>query len=328
RSCARYLRSCSHLRHLLCSTAWFRAHPSMWLRALPQPKSTTESIVIVAGARTGRQCIKLFDIASANNGVVGLKRGNETGHHIGNVTAPFLLAVALQSGPTHVVLVGALLVWQVTELHGLHHAVHNYGRSKARSETEKEHLAALVAAQGLHGRIVDDLHRMTECCGEIEPDPSASQVGGFSDWPPGKNRTRRPDPNSVIVPAPAELLPAGHHLAWGHRRPGRKRSWLVVPCGKDLDRGPPTSTTKTFLAEDTFATPTRRCRRPVLRGGFFTALARSLKCGGFGADHVHQVVPRLDEGLRTFLLKLPRQCMDLDIRAREPCQFLFVCASI
>jgi hypothetical protein len=46
-----------------------------------------------------RQCIKLLDVASPDHGFVGLERGDEAPHHIEDVTAPFLLAVALQ--PVH-----------------------------------------------------------------------------------------------------------------------------------------------------------------------------------------------------------------------------------
>jgi hypothetical protein len=70
-------------------------------------------------------------------------------------------------------------------------------------------------------------------------------------------------------------------------------------------------------------------RRWAARRDFaFTALARSLEYGGFGADHAHQIVPRFDEGLGTFILKLPRQRMDVDVRICEPCQLLFGVAAV
>ena len=81
-----------------------------------------------------RQRIEFLDVAAPNHRVVGLERGDEAGHDVGNVTAPFLLAVALQSGTAHVVLIGSLFVGQVTEFHGLHNPVHNQGGSKSRSE--------------------------------------------------------------------------------------------------------------------------------------------------------------------------------------------------
>src|SRR5262249_29842292 len=94
----------------------------------------------------------------------------------------------------------------------------------------------------------------------------------------------------------------------------------------------PTSTTNTFPAADVFATSARSCRRrrrPTAGCDFaFTALARSLEYGGFGADHTHQLVPRLDEGLGTFVLKLLRQGMDVHLRIREAWQLLFGVAAV
>ena len=81
-----------------------------------------------------RQHIEFLDVAAPNHGFVGLERGDEARHDVSNVTAPFLPAVALQPDPAHVVLIGTLLVRQVTELHGLHDSVHNQGRSKSRPE--------------------------------------------------------------------------------------------------------------------------------------------------------------------------------------------------
>jgi hypothetical protein len=95
---------------------------------------------------------------------------------------------------------------QVAEFHGLHDAIHDHGRSNPRSEAQKEHLAAVVAAQSLHGGVVDDLHRTTECGCEIEPDPSASQVVWFSNRPAVENRARIADRHYVIRPTPGELL--------------------------------------------------------------------------------------------------------------------------
>jgi len=80
----------------------------------------------------------------------------------------------------------------------------------------------------------------------------------------------------------------------------------VCPVARILTEVPPTSTTNTFLAEGVFALAkgvfaTRaRFRRPVprfaaCRDFAFTALARLLEHGRFGADDTHQVVPGTDE---------------------------------
>src|SRR5215471_21144550 len=112
---------------------------------------------------------------------------------------------------------------------------------------------------------------------------------------------------------------------------GNERS-SVCPVARILTEVPPTSTTSTFPAADVFATSARsrrRRRRSAAGCDFaFTALARSLEHGGFGADHTHQLVPRLDEGLGTFVLKLSRQRMDVYLRIGEPCQLLFGVAAV
>ena len=40
-----------------------------------------------------RQLIELSNVSSTNHGFVGLERGDEERHDVGNVTAPLLLAV-------------------------------------------------------------------------------------------------------------------------------------------------------------------------------------------------------------------------------------------
>jgi hypothetical protein len=74
------------------------------------------------------------------------------------------------------------LVRQVGNLHRRHDALDDHGRAKSRSQAQKQHFAALVAAQRLHGRVIDDLHGTTEGAREIEPDPAASKV--VADVPP------------------------------------------------------------------------------------------------------------------------------------------------
>src|SRR5215471_4898991 len=197
-------------------------HSAVCGSTLPQPKSATKRIVVIACAGTRRQRIELLDITAADHGVIGLECGNQASYDIGNVAAPFLLAVALESAPTHVILIGGLLVGQVTKLHGLHDAVHNHRRSKPGSETEEQHLSALVAAQRLHGCVVDDLYRVAECGSEIERDPSAAEIAWFGDRSAVDDWAGIADRYHVILPIAGESVDAGHHLPGGHRRPGCK----------------------------------------------------------------------------------------------------------
>src|SRR3974377_1254578 len=100
------------LKQIFGLSRWFRTTPGARESSvlLPQPKPATEGVCIVAGARVRRQRIKFFDVASADHDVVGLERGKEARHNVGNVTTPLLLPVALQSGLAHIVLIRAFLV--------------------------------------------------------------------------------------------------------------------------------------------------------------------------------------------------------------------------
>src|SRR5262245_41824743 len=220
------------------SRARFRARAGVPTRGLPQPKSAAEGIFVVAGAGMGRQRIQQLDVAAADHGVVGLKRGDEMPDDIENVMAPFLLAVTLEPMATHIVLIDAFLVRQVTEFHWLDDAVYDHRRSKAGSKADKEHLAALVAAQGLHGCVIDDLYRTAERCCEIEPDPSAAEIVRFGDRTAMQNRAWIADRHHVVAPIPRQLLHAGDHSPGGHLRPGWKRAPLAMSGGQDLDGGP------------------------------------------------------------------------------------------
>src|SRR5436190_15877268 len=86
------------------------------------------------------------------------------------------------------------------------------------------------------------------------------------------------------------------------------------PVARILTEVPPTSTTSTFLTADPFATRARSCftvQRLARSDVVLTALARSLEDDGFGSDHTHQVIPRIDERLGALLLQLERQRMDV-----------------
>ena len=132
-------------------------------RRFPQLKSATKGVGVIARSTMRRQSFELLHIAPAEHGFVGLQRRDETRHNVGDVAPPPLLAVAHQSRPAHIILVGALLVRQMAKLHRLNDAVDDDGRSKPGSKAQKKHLAAPVASQRLHGGVVDKFHGAAKC---------------------------------------------------------------------------------------------------------------------------------------------------------------------
>jgi len=53
----------------------------------PEPKAAEERVRIVAGAAAGGQLAQVLDVAAAQHHVVGLQRGNQSRHDIGDVRA-------------------------------------------------------------------------------------------------------------------------------------------------------------------------------------------------------------------------------------------------
>src|SRR5437773_1794521 len=120
----------------------------------------------------------------------------------------------LQSANPDVVLKGGLLVRQVPQLHWLDDAIHDQGGPKAGSETQKQHLAAFVTSQSLHGGIVHDLDGTFECSPEVEADPTFSQVPRVRNGPVSYHRSRVAYGYDVILPVRHEFPNPGNHSYW------------------------------------------------------------------------------------------------------------------
>src|SRR5262249_48909034 len=115
------------------------------------------------------------------------------------------------AGP-NVIFEGVLFVRQMTKLHGFHDAVHDHGGTETGTQTEEEHLSALVASQSLHSGIIDDFDGANKSRFEVEPGPPASEVirvrkRSISDDQPGIA-----DGYGIILPIAGKLLDARDHL--------------------------------------------------------------------------------------------------------------------
>src|SRR5437879_6920408 len=113
--------------------------------SFPQTKPSHEGVGVVAGPATAGQLLQLLDVSSPEHDIVGLEGRDQAGHHIRDVAPPLLLAPLLQATQPDVILVSALLVGQMAELHRLHDPVDEERGAEPGAEPEKEHLPALVA---------------------------------------------------------------------------------------------------------------------------------------------------------------------------------------
>src|SRR5262249_16922641 len=150
---------------------------------LPKPKPSQERIGVVAFPATWRQLFQLLHVTSPQDHIVGLEGGDQEGYHVRYILRPLLLSSPIQSANAHIILIGALLVRQMAQLHRLDDAVQNHGSTQTRSQAQEKHLAALVAPQSLHGRIIDDLDWAPECCSIVEPHPTRAEAMPFCNRP-------------------------------------------------------------------------------------------------------------------------------------------------
>src|SRR6202008_3183152 len=116
-------------------------------------------------------------IAAAEHDVVRFESSTELRDDLANALAPAVIADALASALAGVVLEGsAALVRHVAHLGRLDHSSDDERRAQARAESKEEHAPTAIAADGLHGRIVDDAYRPPECGAEVVAHPSPADV--------------------------------------------------------------------------------------------------------------------------------------------------------
>src|SRR5262245_9503761 len=162
--------------------------PTLGRRSLPEAKASEKGVCVVAGAAAWRQRIELVDVAAAEDDVLRLERGDEASDDVLDVTPPLRQPMSFQSVQSDVRLERFVPVRQVAQLHRLHDAVDDHGGAETGPEPQKEHLAAFVAAQRLHGGVVDELDRPSEGGPIVESDPAS----GHRARPPHRTTVTHP----------------------------------------------------------------------------------------------------------------------------------------
>ena len=128
-----------------------------------------------------------------------------------------------------------MLVRKMRQFHRLKYSVDDHGRPEPGAEAQKEHAAALVASQCLHGSIIDHLNRTAECLAEVESDPAAAKVVGLVDRASMNYRTWIADRHAVIFPILGDTLHISHHHAGGHLGTGWNLALLALSGCQHLD---------------------------------------------------------------------------------------------
>ena len=181
----------------------------------PQLVSARKSIVVVAQTNTLRQLAELVCVPSAEDNIFGFKRRDEPFDHIDNVLAPFHFAQALEARSADVIFKRlALPVWQMSQLHRFNHTIDDHRCAETRTEAEKQHFSALIAAKCLHGGIVDDLDRAAERLLEVEIGPPASKIVRLGHHAVAHHQAGVPNGNGVVAANPRRGVSPRSPCAW------------------------------------------------------------------------------------------------------------------
>src|SRR5690242_2731692 len=132
---------------------------------------------IAAQAHTARELLQPPGVAAAQHDVVGLERSREVRDDLAHRLAPTVIAETLAAALAQIVLEGlAVLVGHVAELGRLDYAIDDERGTESGPQPEKEHAAAPIATDGLHGRIVDEVYRPAERRGKVISHPARAEV--------------------------------------------------------------------------------------------------------------------------------------------------------
>jgi len=107
--------------------------------------------------------------------------------------------------------------------------------AKASAQAEEQHAAAAVAAECLHGSVVDDFDRTTERLLEVETDPPGPEVRRFVKRFSAHDGSGVSDGDDRVIPVASGFLHFFDHLLWRHPRAGRDLDRLEVAGSVDLD---------------------------------------------------------------------------------------------
>src|ERR1700722_11995320 len=194
-------------------------------RVVPQAKAAEECKIVAAEARILRQPFQLTRVAAAHDHVVGFQRRAELCDHLADGAAPFFETQLFQAVLADPLFVSASpFIAQVREFHRRDDAIDDHGGAKAGAEAEKQHAAAFVAADCLHGCIVDDVGRSAKRPLKIECHPTVAQIVRFRCDFAVEHDSRIPDGDGIVGPVPGELVHTRHHLT---RRKLRSRFELT-----------------------------------------------------------------------------------------------------
>jgi hypothetical protein len=161
---------------------------------------------------------------------------------------PLLPTKTLAATLANIVLKSRLSKRKMTQFHRFDDAIHNECRPEASTQAEKQHLSALVTAEGLHRCVVDQLRRLAERALEVEPDPSQTEVHRLGHDMTSMNNCGTPtDATSYDQSSVSAFTRSTIRRGASSGPDGKRRGSLAPDETSSLTYEPPTSTARTFM---------------------------------------------------------------------------------
>src|SRR5229473_1430694 len=203
---------------------------------LPHAEAAEEGIFIAAQPGAGRQLLQFLAVSPAQDDVIGFQSSTQLLRNFRNLQTPFFLPQSLEAAQAEIVFVRfPFFVREVCQLHRLQDSIHDHRRPEARAKSQKQHAAALITAERLHGSVVQYLHGTAKGFAEVEFHPAAPQVMGLAKRVSVNDRTGISQCHPVELPIPDALFDFADHFARRHGGTGGKFAGLFLPAGQKLD---------------------------------------------------------------------------------------------
>ena len=208
-----------------------RSCSSVALRRPPTGESRRRNALALSPARhVRRQLLQLRDVASAEDDVVRFERGDQARHDVGDVVAAIS---SCRSAPGRAARRSPRRLPSCTAggpAPSARRCRRRSGRAEPGAQAQEQHLPALVAAQRLHGGVVDDLDRTTERRLRNRSRPSRRpRLCGSRHRPAMQHRPGVADRHRIVFPVRRQASCTAATICPGVRSaPGRKRT--CVQC--------------------------------------------------------------------------------------------------
>src|SRR3990170_5056035 len=202
----------------------------------PEPVAANEGVTVVPEPRPRGEAPELLRVPPADHDVVDLEGRLQPGDDLVHDPSPALLTHPVLGLLTEELFVRlAAAVREVRDLQRLDEPVEDERGSEAGAETEEEHAPPGVAAEGLHGGIVDHSHRPAEGAPVVEADPAPPEVVRLFHRTLVQDRPRIADADDVVAPAGDRLLHRRRHTPRGQPGARCELERRDPPRGQELD---------------------------------------------------------------------------------------------